>query len=226
MVPHHDDRGPHPPCGRMAVLTAADQWSLPAQGICAVSDEMPIAARYSNADIPDRLEGVASPDVPPPPAAQARSMLQAQLVRITPALRAFAQTIARDPSEADDLVQETLLKALLHADQFTPGTNLKGWLFAILRNTYSSHWRKTWREHLCAAPPLTDSVPPAHDWRLELRALLRELAALPPHHREILMLVGVGLSTVEAAQALSISVGTAKSRISRARQALAARVGE
>ncbi len=145
-----------------------------------------------------------------------------------PALRAFAMALTRNRSEADDLVQETLVKAWSNLEKYTPGTNLRAWLFTIQRNTFFSLRRKYKRE-----VPDPDGIhaaglseKPAHDSRLafgEFRVAFDKLSA---EHREVLTLVGAeGFSCEEAAEMMGVAVGTVKSRASRARRRLVEMLG-
>jgi RNA polymerase sigma-70 factor, ECF subfamily len=144
------------------------------------------------------------------------------------ALRAFAISLTRNVTLADDLVQETVLKAWNNIAKFEPGTNMQAWLFTILRNTYFSSLRKTRRE-----VPDTDGIhaaamfeKPAHDGRLAMRDFERAFEKLSPEHREVLILVGAsGYSCEEAAEMMDVAVGTVKSRASRARKRLAELLG-
>lgn len=144
------------------------------------------------------------------------------------ALRAFAITLTRNPSAADDLVQDTIVKAWTNFDKFAEGTNLKAWLFTILRNTFYSSLRKKKRE---VADPdgihaSTLSVKPDHDGRLTYAEFERAFDQLRPEHREVLILVGVsGFSVEEAAEMTGVAVGTIKSRTSRARKHLGELMG-
>lgn len=143
-------------------------------------------------------------------------------------LRAFAMSLARNHATADDLVQDTIVKAWSKFDKFTLGTDLRAWLFTILRNTFFSHRRKISRE-----VPDPDgvfagklSVLPQHDGLLALREFQTAFARLSAEHREVLMLVGAnGYSYDEAAQMMGVATGTAKSRASRARAQLATMMG-
>lgn len=141
-----------------------------------------------------------------------------------PSLRAFAWSLSRNPADADDLVQETLTKAWTHREKFTPGTNLRAWLFTILRNTWYTAVTKRRREvpdedgHYAAA--LTS--PANQEWSVELTTLQAALNTLPPEHREALVMVGgVGMSYEEAAEISGCALGTIKSRVNRARNRLA-----
>jgi len=140
-----------------------------------------------------------------------------------PALRAFAWSISRNGADADDLVQETLIKAWSHRDRFETGTNLRAWLFTILRNTYYTavvrRRREISDEDDRHAKTLVSA--PDQDWRLTMRALQAALDQLPPEHREALILVGAaGLSYEEAAEICGCPLGTIKSRVNRARSRL------
>ncbi|HQU68781.1 MAG TPA: RNA polymerase sigma factor [Albidovulum sp.] len=140
-----------------------------------------------------------------------------------PALRAFAISLTRDATQADDLVQDTIVKAWSNFDKFTPGSNLRAWLFTILRNTFFSAKRKTRRE-----VPDPDGIhtaglyeKPAHDGRLALADFRTAFDKLTPEQREVLILVGAsGFSYEEAAEMTGVAVGTVKSRANRARQKL------
>lgn len=144
------------------------------------------------------------------------------------ALRAFAISLTRNVTLADDLVQETILKAWNNIEKFDPGTNMQAWLFTILRNTYFSSLRKTRRE---VADPegiyaATLYEKPAHDGRLAMRDFERAFEKLSPEHREVLILVGAsGYSCEEAAAMMNVAIGTVKSRASRARKRLADLMG-
>lgn len=139
-------------------------------------------------------------------------------------LRAFAISLTRNVSSADDLVQDTIVKAWTNIDKFAVGTNLQAWLFTILRNTFYSNLRKTRRE--VADPDGIHAqslfVKPDHDGRLALADFERAFAKLTPEHREVLILVGAsGFSCEEAAAMMGVATGTVKSRTSRARKRLA-----
>jgi RNA polymerase sigma-70 factor (ECF subfamily) len=147
-----------------------------------------------------------------------------RLAGAIPRLRAFAISLTRDVSRADDLVQETILKAWSNIEKFDPSSNLDAWLFTILRNTFYSGLRKTRREvqDSDGAFAATLSEKPAHDGRLAFNDFQRAFDQLSPEHREVLILVGAsGFSCEEAAAMMSVAVGTVKSRASRARKRLA-----
>ncbi|HZZ35592.1 MAG TPA: sigma-70 family RNA polymerase sigma factor [Caulobacteraceae bacterium] len=140
-----------------------------------------------------------------------------------PALRAFAWSISRNGSDADDLVQDTLIKAWSHRDKFEPGTNLRAWLFTILRNTYYTAIVRRRREVRDEDDQYARSMTsaPTQEWGLAMRALQAALNQLPTEHREALILVGAaGLSYEEAADICGCALGTIKSRVNRARTRL------
>lgn len=146
------------------------------------------------------------------------------MTNFLPSLRAFAFSLSRNAADADDLVQETLTKAWAHRTRFEPGSNLRAWLFTILRNSWYTGAAKRRREVLDEegryAAGLT--AEPSQEWTAELRSLQAALNVLPPEHREAIVMVGaVGLSYQEAAEISGCAVGTIKSRVNRARHRLA-----
>ena len=147
-----------------------------------------------------------------------------QLVDHLPALRAFALSLTREGASADDLVQDTIVKAWTNMDKFQAGTNLRAWLFTILRNTFYSARRKVRREvsdtdGIYAAQQTTR---PEHDGRLALNDFRAAFDKLPDEQREALILVGAsGFSYEEAASMTGVAVGTVKSRANRGRRRLA-----
>lgn len=149
--------------------------------------------------------------------------LRRGMAALLPELRAFARFLARDPSEADDLVQDTLLRALGAAAQFQPGTNLRAWTFTILRNGFYEQARRRRREARALrehAPEAT--VAPRQHAHSDIADLDRALWRLSPLLREALVLVGAQeLSHEEAAEICGVPVGTMKARVSRARSQLA-----
>lgn len=154
--------------------------------------------------------------------------LRTQVLEFLPALRAFARSLTRNRTEADDLVQETLLKALSNMDKFDPGTNLRAWLFTILRNTYYTEIRKRRRESdgISALSQLDTNIGPSQEWSATLSSLKDALGKLPDDQREALVLVGAaGLSYEEAAEVCGCALGTIKSRVNRARAKLLVLMG-
>ncbi|XEX99089.1 sigma-70 family RNA polymerase sigma factor (plasmid) [Tistrella bauzanensis] len=148
--------------------------------------------------------------------------LHDEIVNLIPSLRAFARSLTRSACEADDLVQETLMKAIANARQFTAGTNLRAWLFTIQRNTFYTLYHKQQREPVLVVEDLPGvHVKPSQEWSLKLRLVDEAVQKLPPDQREALMLVGGGgMSYEEAAEICGCALGTIKSRVSRARTAL------
>jgi RNA polymerase sigma factor (sigma-70 family) len=170
---------------------------------------------------------------PPGPGAGGSSGFESEVLALRPALWAFARRLHRQDSDAEDLVQDTILRALDARDRFQDGTNLKAWLFTIMRNSFNTRWRKSRREtmaspeviELLEAGTATPATQGTSLWAREtMDRLLRDLS---PSHREILILIPVmGLGYEDAAEVCGCSIGTVKSRLNRARAALAALVGE
>ena len=153
---------------------------------------------------------------------------RAAMLAAVPSLRAFAISLSRNVDRADDLVQETLLRATANIGSFRPGTSMPAWLFTILRNQFRSEYRKRRREVEDADGTYTESLTsaPGQHSHLELKELATALAKLPLVQREALLLVGAsGFSYDEAAAICGIPVGTIKSRTNRARTLLAELLG-
>ena len=145
------------------------------------------------------------------------------MLAAVPSLRAFAISLSGNVDRADDLVQETLLRAIANVNSFQPGTNIGAWLFTILRNLFRSEYRKRRREVEDAAGSYVDSLksPPQQQSRVEFEEFRAALAKLPSDQREALLLVGAsGFSYEEAAAICESAVGTIKSRVNRARTRL------
>lgn len=155
------------------------------------------------------------------------SGFSADLMREVPRLRAFGASLAGSLSAADDLVQETLIKAWTHRDSFVPGTNLRAWLFTILRNTFRSQRRKLGREVGDDGRFAEQvSTPAGQQGRIEMQELKAALDRLPTDQREALVLIGIsGCSYEEAARICGVAEGTIKSRVNRARRRLAELLG-
>src|SRR5215207_8508740 len=149
--------------------------------------------------------------------------LKDAVLAAVPSLRAFAISLSGNVDRADDLVQETLLRALANIHSFQPGTNMSAWLFTILRNLFRSEYRKRRREVEDADGSYADSLKtqPEQSSRVEFSEFRAALAKLPPDQREALVLVGAsGFSYEEAADICGCAVGTIKSRVNRARTRL------
>ncbi len=151
-----------------------------------------------------------------------------ELVQHLPAMRAFAISLTRNGAIADDMVQDTLVKAWTNIDKFEVGTNMRAWLFTILRNTYYSSRRKAKREVSDVDGVFTENLAekPAHDGHMQMADFRRALAHLKDEQREALLLVGAsGFSYEEAAEMCGVAVGTIKSRTNRARARIAELMG-
>lgn len=172
--------------------------------------------------------GTASDGAGTAEAAHSRAF-QRDISALLPDLRGFARFLTRDANTADDLVQDTLVRALAAQAQFQPGTNLKAWLFTIQRNAFYEQARRRQRESrvMSSRIPPPESVAPAASHRGEIADLQRMLFMLPPLLREALVLVGAQeLSHEQAAAICGVPVGTMKARVSRARSQLARAVSE
>jgi RNA polymerase sigma-70 factor (ECF subfamily) len=146
-----------------------------------------------------------------------------EIVEHLGAMRAFAVSLTRNSATADDLVQDTLVKAWTNIDKFKAGTNMRAWLFTILRNTFYSLRRKRKREVEDGEGVLSAGLAqkPDHDGRLQMREFGEAFGQLPDEQREALILVGAGgFSYEEAADMCGVRVGTIKSRVNRARNRL------
>lgn len=140
-----------------------------------------------------------------------------------PALRAYARALCKSHADADDLVQETLLRAIENAHRYQPGTNMRAWLFTIMRNRFFTNCHKAARERTgtadCAS--LVPQVKADQEWHLQANELNTALAEMPAHYREAIILVGaLGESYQDAARILDCDIGTIKSRVNRARTML------
>jgi len=148
---------------------------------------------------------------------------KSDLLGAIPGLRAFAVSLTQNSDRADDLVQETLVKAWDKQDSFQPGTNLKAWLFTILRNEFYSQMRKRGREVQDSDGAFTArlAIHPSQHGQLDLQDFRAALQLLPEDQREAIVLIGAaGFSYEEAAEICNCAVGTIKSRVSRARTRL------
>jgi len=164
----------------------------------------------------------------PSPCDQSHVDFETSLIALIPHLRAFAMTLCRSRELAQDLAQEALAKAWRARSSFQSGSNLKAWLFTILRNEFLTYRRKVWRqtpwdEQAVASIPVSES----QHWSSELSDIGRALYGLPIEQREALILITVGgFSYEEVTRICNCSVGTVKSRVFRARAALATMLEE
>jgi len=141
-----------------------------------------------------------------------------------PRLRRYARALTRDPSSADDLVQDCLTRALGKAHLWQEGTDLRAWLFTILHNQHVNRVRRSVREGIAVNANDTDQalVSASNQFaRIELRDLERALARLPEEQRQVVLLVGLeGMRYEAVAEIMGVPVGTVRSRLSRGREAL------
>jgi RNA polymerase sigma-70 factor (ECF subfamily) len=150
------------------------------------------------------------------------------LLLTVPRLRAFAISLTGNLDRADDLVQETVLRAIENVHRFEEGTSLQSWAYTILRNLFLSDCRKRWRE---VADPNSEiagkvGVMPEQGARLDFEDMLGALRKLSPEQREVVLLIGAeGMSYEDTAEVCGITVGTVKSRINRGRTRLAELLG-
>ena len=148
-----------------------------------------------------------------------------ELVGLIPHLRAFARTLTGDPTAADDLAQEAMMKAWDARASYQMGTNMKAWTFMILRNQFYSEKRRSWRQTQLDQEAAERTLIAVDDPEapVALDELRQALQTLPEEQREALILVGAGgFAYEEAAEICQCAVGTVKSRVSRARKALQA----
>ncbi|MHC5652393.1 sigma-70 family RNA polymerase sigma factor [Stappia sp.] len=149
--------------------------------------------------------------------------IKEEIVSCIPSLRAFAASLVGVGDRADDLVQETLMKAWANMNRFKAGTNMKAWLFIILRNTFYSDYRKKKREvqDVDGQYSATLAEHPGQHGHLDFEDFRNALDALPEDQREALILIcASGFSYEEAAEICGCAVGTMKSRVNRARNRL------
>lgn len=181
-------------------------------------------AHYPPHQSDPRITPMASAPRPAPVPQPRQGFTGDEIISFIPGLRVFARGLCRNPVEADDLVQETLLRAIEKAGQYQVDTNLRAWLFTIMRNRFYSNFLKSRRESPAAADCASTTAIPvegAQLWHLEMNEVKTALATLPIHYRETLILVSVlGESYIRAAEILGCDIGTVKSRLSRARSLL------
>ena len=152
------------------------------------------------------------------------SELSCLVEREIPRLRRYARALTRAADRADDLVQDTLVRALAKGHLWQPGTDIRAWLFTIMHNQYVNTVRRQTRETATVdveqvSSTLVANTDPTSSW--QLRELDRALARLPDDQREVVLLVGLeGVAYDSAAQILGVPIGTVRSRLSRGRDAL------
>jgi RNA polymerase sigma-70 factor (ECF subfamily) len=145
-----------------------------------------------------------------------------------PRLRRYGRALTRDVNRADDLVQDTLVRALSKQHLWQPGTNLRAWLFTLMHNQHVNDVRRNNREGVVVdvddvAASLIATTDPTAGCRLA--ELERALARLPIEQREVILLVGLeGMRYDDAAEVLAVPIGTVRSRLSRARETLRTRL--
>ncbi len=162
-------------------------------------------------------------DTSQPPSCGHSPQFQPELIALIPHMQAYSRMLCRRRVIAEDMVQEALMKAWCARDRFEPGTNLKGWLFTILRNEIFSHGRRAWREAVWDSEKGESNTAPPNEqeWTMELFDTSRALRRLPQRQREALILIAVGgFSYEDGAKLCGTPVGTVKSRVARARIAL------
>jgi len=163
---------------------------------------------------------------PPIAAANAprdENQFQRDLIALAPHLRAFSRTLCGRRDMAEDLAQEALMNAWRARGSFAAGTNLKAWVFTILRNAFYSQGRRAWRQAHWDEESANrlEGPPDKQDWSVELSDTVRALHGLPDMQREAIILIGAGgFSYEEAARICGAAVGTMKSRVARGRVAL------
>ncbi|HEV7435224.1 MAG TPA: sigma-70 family RNA polymerase sigma factor [Pseudorhizobium sp.] len=157
------------------------------------------------------------------------SGLEADVLHQVPALRNFARRFYPNPSDVDDLVQETLVRVFANLDKFRPGTSLKSWMFTIMRNTFCTRYGQAKREFVgvedCAS--LQRAIEAPQEWSVRALEFREALATLPDHYRDAFETVLMrGESYEEAASHCGCPIGTIKSRVNRARSAILKTMGE
>ncbi len=143
-----------------------------------------------------------------------------EILEHLPALRNFARRFHSSPADVDDLVQETYLKAIANAEKFQRGTQLRSWLFTIMRNTFCTKFGLTKREDVGLADDtaLQVAVPPTQEWNLRGQELEQVISELPDHYRTAIEMIFIDcMSYEDAAQKCGCALGTMKSRVNRAR---------
>lgn len=180
---------------------------------------MPLIGKICGEDAPRPIHG--SP-IMNTAANETGNVPKSDLIALLPHLRAFARSLIRNRDRADDLVHDTIVRALAAADRFQPGTNLKGWMFTILRNQFYNDVRQNKPLLSLDLPMMAEpSMLASQEAHLEFNEFRRAFWQLSADKREVLILVGAsGLSYEETAEICGCAQGTIKSRVSRAREDL------
>lgn len=153
-----------------------------------------------------------------------RLCIEAEIIAYIPALQKFAHRFHRMQSDVDDLVQDTLLKALGNLDKFQEGTSVKSWMFTIMRNGFCTKFARSKREQVGIDDVQSNrfSLQPEQEWRIQGQELEYAIASLHVDHRRAIDLVVIqGTSYEDAAAICDCPIGTIKSRVNRARASLA-----
>jgi RNA polymerase sigma-70 factor (ECF subfamily) len=149
--------------------------------------------------------------------------IKREMASLLPELRAYARFLVRDKPRSDDLVQDTVVRALASMAQFQEGTSLKAWMFTILRNAFFEQTRRRKREDAAMAAHAQTTQAGVQLHHADIADLTQLLWTLPPLLREALVLVGAQEMThEEAAEICGVPVGTMRARVSRARRQLSA----
>jgi RNA polymerase sigma factor (sigma-70 family) len=159
----------------------------------------------------------------------ADASVTADILDLVPALRGYAWSLTRSQQDVDDLVQETLTKAVANVGRFEPGTHLRAWLMTIMRNSFYNDISKRNRERTGGADCVSGSVvsPATQEWTIRGKEVLEAVLALPEYYREVLVLVVMlGESYESAARICGVTIGTVKSRVNRARSIVMRQLGE
>ena len=207
-------------------MTVSDLRPLPASETPALRDlgaALRLAfAEVASAPLPARLQALLD-RLGDDAAAPSEERFKVDLAAAIPHLRAYGRSLSGNADLADDLVQETMLKAWMARDRFVAGSSMRAWTHVILRNAYFSLVRRArfkgeWDEF---SADLLLAVPPAQEGHIALADMQRALMQLPAPQREALILMGAsGMSCEEVAAISQCAVGTVKSRVARARSAL------
>jgi RNA polymerase sigma factor (sigma-70 family) len=152
-----------------------------------------------------------------------------ELLEIVPALRRFARRFLTRSEDIEDLVQDTVMRALANADKYQSGTRLKSWMFTIMRNHFCTKFGVSKREVVGLSDDICSRVvaPATQEWTLRGRELELAISSLPEHHLSAMSMIFIeGISYEEASHRSNCPVGTMKSRVNRARQQLVKSLGD